>query len=182
MKLCMFYMEKQPLLLLITITLTAGALFLEKRTSSHLLRADGLGRFSGTIVSSEFRLHGGHILLSLHLGPFKFSFDSTATCISLAMARSSPPTKPPPISSPIIMHAAPSTHRFLHFSFLNQATWEFFVEDEGRVEPEPEPGGERLRRQVVLMAIFSLWVFSFKVQFNYSWRVDGSIYRDRRSQ
>lgn len=119
MKLCMFYMEKQPLLLLITITLTAGALFLEKRTSSHLLWADGLGRFSGTIVSSEFRLHGGHILLSLHLGPFKFSFDSTATCISLAMARSSPPTKPPPISSPIIMHAAPSTHRFLHFSFLN---------------------------------------------------------------
>ena len=61
-----------------------------------------------------------------------------------------------------------------------QATWEFFVEEEGRVGPEP--GGERLRRQVALMAIFSLWVFSFKVQFNYSWRVDGSIYRDKRSQ
>lgn len=114
------YMEKQLFLLLVTVNLTRGA-SLERwllPTASHLLGADGLGRFSGTIVSNELRCHGGHVLISLHL-----ALDSATTgviaFVSFAIALPSP--SPVGITTPpITMHAAaiPATHCFLHFSSL----------------------------------------------------------------
>ena len=70
-----YYMVKQSpeLLALIVVALTAGAI---PPTDSHLRRADGLGRFSGTMFSNALTRHGGHDLLSLHLVPFCL-FDST---------------------------------------------------------------------------------------------------------
>lgn len=66
------YMEKQ-LRLGLVVNLTEGATVLvmdgSMSTDCHLLRAYGLGRFSGTVSSKDFTVHGGHALLSLHLCP-----------------------------------------------------------------------------------------------------------------
>lgn len=122
------YMEKQLVTVLLTVVtaLTTGGAFLDVRlifpTASHLLLADGLGRFSGTMVSREFTCHGGHVLLSLHLGTSGFD-SATATTngdMSLAAATvlllSSKSTVC--IAPPITMHAMPTKHCLLHFSSL----------------------------------------------------------------
>lgn len=100
------YMVKQlPLLVLTATTFTAGAV-LANPTPSHFRRAAGLGKFSGTMVSSEFTCHGGHALLSLHL--FPFAFDSAIWCIFWsAIAMASPlPIIELSISSPMMMRQA----------------------------------------------------------------------------
>lgn len=111
------YMAKQPPLLLTTTVLTAGASF-ENPTTSDLLWADGLGRFSGTMVSRELGIHGGHILLSLHFVTL-WSLDSVTNGKGMPLAMASKL----PISNPIMMPAAmPNTHRFVHdpsFVFLH---------------------------------------------------------------
>lgn len=120
-----FYIEKHFVLIVVT-TLTAGA-SPENPIASHLRWADGLGRFSGTMVSKEFNCHGEHFLLSLHLWPF--SFDCTTSCwISPAPAAPPVPAIIFPISRPTIIHDAATIHWVLQlflFSFfgLNRTPW-----------------------------------------------------------
>lgn len=111
-------MEKQLFLPLVTVTLTGGASLVRYLlpTASHLLGADGLGRFSGTMVSNELRCHGGHSLFSLHLA-FGSAVGVVIVVISFAIAL--PSLSPICIATPPnAMHAAaiPATHCFLHFS------------------------------------------------------------------
>lgn len=62
------YMEKQAALLArVTTAPTGGASRLPSPANSKRRRLDGRGRFSGTMVSSEFWSQGGQALLSLHL-------------------------------------------------------------------------------------------------------------------
>lgn len=49
-------------------------------TSPHLRWKYGRGRFSGTMVSSEFTRQGGHVLLSLHLSTLMIGFVATVSC------------------------------------------------------------------------------------------------------
>jgi len=120
-----FYMVKQlPWPVLKPTAFTAGAILVNP-TPSHLRRAAGLGRSSGTMVSSEFTCHGGQALLSLHL--FLFSF-STIGCIFSAIAMPSPLLIVLSISSPIMRHANPIAHWFLHdLCFFGHVAWLVFL-------------------------------------------------------
>ena len=68
----------------------------EAETLSNLLGADGRGRFSGTMFSSELARHGGHSLRSLHRGA-----TTTAALRGVVDAATSPPP-----AAPITTHAA----------------------------------------------------------------------------
>jgi hypothetical protein len=71
-------------------------------TLLNLRRADGRGRFSGTIFSSELARHGGHSLRSLHRGAAGGGRASTATTVAGGIDAA---TSPPP-AAPITTHAA----------------------------------------------------------------------------
>lgn len=69
--------EKQFFWLLIKVLVTCGTEFFpELPIASDLRRADGRGKFSGTMVSNELRRHGGHNLLSLHFWTLDFDFEA----------------------------------------------------------------------------------------------------------
>lgn len=76
-------MEKQlPLMLWSLIGAeSGGAVLEEERTASYRRRADGRGRFSGTMVSRELPLQDGHDLFWLHLvvAPLELLFDASLT-------------------------------------------------------------------------------------------------------
>ena len=119
-----FHMEKQlSLLFLLSLTVSAesgGAVLEVERTASYLRRAAGLGRFSGTMVSSELPCQGGHALFSLHLGPPPTEetndelFDAILLLFMISLATASWPIEELANSSPI--NATPTrTHSFLQF-------------------------------------------------------------------
>lgn len=108
---CLIYMEKQPLTFLPETPTTAGAVR-SMETDSNLLRAEGRGRFSGTMFSNEFACHCGHLLLSLHLIATFPSLPPTPRSSSAKIVPLS--STPKPAVDPIIMHATPVKHLLLH--------------------------------------------------------------------
>lgn len=132
---CKFgHREKQLGLLLVwtTATLTGGAVFESYPIASHLLRADGRGRFSGTMVSSEFTRQAGQLRLSLHFVAFPRPFDSATTNVvddedvlySLAAIWV---TETLLISNPIIMQAEAMPIRTQGFDDLHDSNSFFFL-------------------------------------------------------
>lgn len=101
-----YYREKQPVGAVAEgVARSRGAVVGGRRTGSHLRRAKGLGRFSGTMVSRELNLHCGHILSSLHFIVFWVVIGSISMApLSPAICRA--------IATPAA--ATPKTHRFLH--------------------------------------------------------------------
>lgn len=55
---------------------SGGAVLEEERTASYRRRAEGRGRFSGTMVSSELPCQGGQVLFWLHLAALSETLDS----------------------------------------------------------------------------------------------------------
>jgi hypothetical protein len=91
----------------------------EAETLSNLLGADGRGRFSGTMFSSELARHGGHCLRSLHRGGALARAAPTDTATTSVLEANAPPPRasaramsapPPPPEIPTIAHAAAATH------------------------------------------------------------------------
>ena len=92
----------------------ALSLCLEWSTFSHVRWADGLGRFSGTMVSSEFSRHGWHRRWLLHC--ILLFFDSTTNSAPLATPECCWDVNfiISPFCKVIIMHAVPITRCLLH--------------------------------------------------------------------
>ena len=103
---------------------TTGAHWEEEETHSHFLWAEGLGRSSGTMVSKEFKCHGGQTRFSLHFATLvglcllsgNIIWDSFANSLAIEypalwpmlLIRST-------ISRPIIMlHARPTIWLLFH--------------------------------------------------------------------
>lgn len=109
----MNHIVKHLLSMFVRVLTARAALSLEWLTFSHLRWADGLGRFSGTMVSSELIRHGWHCRWLLHcIPPF---LDSATNSAFATIARSLMGVE---FSSPFckvsIMHAIPTTKCLLH--------------------------------------------------------------------
>lgn len=147
--------------LALTVILTAGAV-LPKPTFSHRRRAEGLGRFSGMMLSSEFDCQAGQFLRSLHLSTLLLGV-STANSKSSAIALKSFPTPNP---SAIKIKDTPTTVCLFHgLSVFNNDTLGVFLGMEEGLDPEGIGG--RLRKQLLDTAISSLSLSALSLCFNY---------------